>query len=164
VKEGEVAQAPHVAVDGEGEALWFFGTLLLFKATSEQTGGRFSLCEQWGRRGMATPLHRQPADDETFVVLEGVMRFFLGDGPPVEGGPGMTVHVPAGAPHAIAVTSESARLLVLTTPNHEAFFRAAGEPASKRTLPPDAPPDMAKVAAAAERFGVEILGPPPETA
>lgn len=47
MKEGEVAQAPHVAGDGEGEALWFFGTLLLFKATGEQTGGRFSLCEQW---------------------------------------------------------------------------------------------------------------------
>ena len=29
----------------EGEALWFFGTLLLFKATAEQTGGRFCLCE-----------------------------------------------------------------------------------------------------------------------
>jgi hypothetical protein len=110
---------------------------------------------------MATPLHRQPADDETFVVLEGELRFFLGDSAPVEAGPGTTVHVPAGAPHAFAVASESARLLVLTTPNHEAFFRAAGEPASARALPPDAPPDMAKVGAAAERFGVEILGPPP---
>lgn len=113
---------------------------------------------------MATPLHRQPADDETFVVLEGELRFFLGDGAPVEGGPGTTVYVPAGAPHAIAVASESARLLVLTTPNHEAFFRAAGEPAPEPTLPPDAPPDMAKVEAAAERFGVEILGPPPGAA
>ena len=145
----------------EGEALWFFGTLLLLKATAEQTGGRFSLCEQRGRRGMATPLHRQPADDETFVVLEGELTVFLDDGPAVTAGPGATVHVPAGAPHAFAVTSETARWLDLTTPNHEAFFRAAGEPAPERVLPPHAPPDMAKVAAAAERFGVEILGPPP---
>ena len=156
-----MAQAPHVAGDGEGEALWFFGSLLLLKATGEQTGGRFCLCEQWGRRGMATPLHRQPADDETFVVLEGELRFFLGEGAPVAAGPGTTVHVPAGAPHAFSVVSESARLLVLTTPNHEAFFRAASVPAPELTLPPDAPPDMAKVRAAAERFGVEILGPPP---
>jgi quercetin dioxygenase-like cupin family protein len=147
--------------EDEGEALWFFGTLLLLKATAEQTGGRFCLCEQRARRGMVTPLHRQPADDETFVVLEGELRFFLGDDPPITAGPGVTAHVPAGAPHAFAVVSETARFLDLTTPNHEAFFRAAGEPAPERVLPSDAPPDMAKVGAAAERFGVEILGPPP---
>ena len=156
-----MGQEPFARDSDEGEALWFFGTLLLLKATADQTGGRFSLCEQRGRRGMATPLHRQPADDETFVVLEGELRFFLGNRSQVVAGPGATVHVPAGAPHAFAVTSEQARWLDLTTPNHEAFFRAAGEPAPARVLPPDAPPDMAKVAAAAERFGVEILGPPP---
>ena len=158
-----MGRAPHVVDDGEGEALWFFGTLLLLKATGEQTGGRFCLCEQRGRRGMATPLHRQPADDETFVVREGELRFWLGGGDPVAAGPRATVHVPAGAPHACAVASAAARWLDLTTPNHEAFFRAAGEPAPERALPPDAP-DTAKVGAAAERFGVEILGPPPGVA
>ena len=159
-----MGQAPYALGAEEGEALWFFGTLLLLKATAQQTGGRFCLCEQRGRRGMATPLHRQPADDETFVVLEGELQFFLGDGLPIVAGPGTTVHVPAGAPHAFAVASEAARWLDLTTPNHEAFFRAAGEPATERVLPPDAPPDMAKIGAAAERFGVEILGPPPGAA
>jgi quercetin dioxygenase-like cupin family protein len=156
-----MGQAPYMLGKEEGEALWFFGTLLLLKATAEQTGGRFCLCEQLGRRGMATPLHRQPADDETFFVLEGELRFFLGDGSPVTAGPGTTIHVPAGAPHAFAVVSETARFLDLTTPNHEAFFRAAGEPAPEQVLPPDAPPDMARVGEAAARFGVEILGPPP---
>jgi quercetin dioxygenase-like cupin family protein len=159
-----MGQAPYVLGTEEGEALWFFGTLLQLKATAEQTGGRFCLCEQRGRRGMATPLHRQPADDETFFVLEGELRFFVGDGSPVTAGPGTTIHVPAGAPHAFAVVSETARFLDLTTPNHEAFFRAAGEPAPERVLPPDAPPDMARVGEAAARFGVEILGPPPGSA
>ena len=27
---------PHVLPDGEGEALWFFGSLILFKATAEK--------------------------------------------------------------------------------------------------------------------------------
>ena len=157
-------QRPYAVNDGEGEALWFFGTLLLLKATAEQTGGRFCLCEQWGQRGMATPLHRQPEDDETFIVLEGELHFFLGEGSPVTAKPGATVHVPAGAPHAFAVASGAARWLDLTTPNHEAFFRAAGEPAPERVLPPAAPPDMAKVGAAAGRYGVEILGPPPGAA
>lgn len=156
-----MALTPYVLNNGEGEALWFFGTLLLIKATSEQTGGRFCLCEQRGRRGMATPLHRQPADDETFVVLEGQLHVFLGDEPPILAGPGATAYFPAGAPHAFAVASEEARWLDLTTANHEAFFRAAGSPAPERSLPPDAPPDMARVGEAAARFGVEILGPPP---
>lgn len=154
-------QVPHVVADGEGEALWFFGMLVLFKATGAQTGGRFSLTEQLARQGAATPMHRQPADDETFVILDGQVRFFLGEGESTLAGPGTTVYVPAGAPHAFAVVSETARVLNLTTPNHEAFFRAAGEPAPERVLPPEAPPDMAKVGEAAARFGVEIVGPPP---
>jgi quercetin dioxygenase-like cupin family protein len=160
-REDDMEQAPYVVAGGEGEALWFFGMLVLFKATGEQTGGRFCLTEQHARRGPATPLHRQPADDESFVVLEGQLRFYLGDGDAIMAGPGATDYVPAGAAHAFAVVSETARLLNLTTPNHEAFFRAAGEPALERVLPPDAPPDMAKVVTAAARFGVEILGPPP---
>ncbi len=59
------------------------------------------------------------------------------------------------------MNSETARMLVLTTPQHERFFRAAGEPARARTLPSEGPPDMEKGEAAAQEFGVDILGPPP---
>lgn len=145
----------------EGEAIWFFGTLLNFKATARHTGGRFSLVEQLGRKGLATPLHRQPLDEETYVVLEGEMRFYLEEQEPISATKGWTVHIPAGAIHAFEVTSDTARWLDLTTPNHELFFRAAGEPAAESTLPPHAPPDMAKVEAAAKEYGVEIVAPPP---
>ena len=67
---------------------------------------------------------------------------------------------PQGAPHAFEVVSETARFLDLTTPQHEYFMRAAGEPAQGRVLPPAGPPDMEKVGAAAREYGVEILGPP----
>ena len=145
----------------QGEALWFFGGLATVKASSEQTGGRFSITEQVFPKGMATPLHVQPEDDETFYVLEGDLTFYLQDGQPLAASAGSFVHLPAGTTHAYQVDSETARLLNVTTPQHEAFFRAAGEPAQERTLPPQAPPDMDKVMAAAEEHGVEILGPPP---
>ena len=64
----------------QGEALWFFGGLAAVKASSEQTGGRFSLTEQLLPGGRDTPLHSQPDDDETFYVLEGDLTFYLGDG------------------------------------------------------------------------------------
>ena len=110
---------------------------------------------------MATPLHRQPAAEETFTVLEGQLRFFLADGDPIVVGPGTTVYIPEGTVHAFDVISETARWLDLTTGSHEAFFRAAGESARERTLPPGSAPDMAKVTAAAQEHGVEFLGPPP---
>ena len=145
----------------QGEALWFFGGLATFKASSEQTGGRFSVTEQTFPKGMATPLHVQPEDDETFYVLEGDLTFYLEDGQPLPASAGSFVHLPAGTAHAYQVDSETARLLNITTAQHEAFFRAAGDPARERTLPPQAPPDMDRVTAAAEEHGVEILGPPP---
>ena len=146
---------------GEGEALWFFGMLILVKTSAETTGGSFCLTEQQGRRGIATPMHSQTADQETFIILDGELRFYRGDDDTTTAGPGTTIYVPAGTPHAFEIVSDSARFLNLTTPNHEAFFRAVSEPAPARELPPAGPPDMPKVMAAAAQFGVEILGPPP---
>ena len=120
------SESTYVAPEA-GEALWFFGMLVLVKASGAQTGGRFCLTEQVGRRGVATPLHRQLTDEETFFVLDGEVRFFLDGREPVSAMAGATAYIPAGTVHAFAVVSETARWLNLTTPNHEAFFRAAGQ-------------------------------------
>lgn len=151
----------HALAPAGGEALWFFGTLLTFKASEAQTGGRFALVEQVAPRGVATPLHAQPADDESFYVLEGELTFFMADDPPFRAAAGAFVHIPKGVPHAFRVDSETARYLDLTTAQHERFMRAAGEPARGGVLPPPGPPDMDKVMAAAKEHEVEILGPPP---
>jgi quercetin dioxygenase-like cupin family protein len=148
-------------VEGEGDAIWFFGTLLTAKVSGEQTGGRYAIVEQIGRSSMATPLHVQHEDEETFYVLEGELTFFTGADAPVRATAGAVVHVPAGAPHAFQVDSDTARWLVVTTPLHEAFFRAAGEPAGARELPPEGPPDLDKLMGLVDEFKIEILGPPP---
>ncbi|HMM41528.1 MAG TPA: cupin domain-containing protein [Thermomicrobiales bacterium] len=145
----------------EGEALWFFGMLVLVKASSGDTDDQFSLTEQRARRGTATPFHRQIADQETFHVLDGKLRFYLDEGEPIVAGAGPAPYIPAGAAQAFEVGSETGRLANPTAPNHEAFFRAAADPAQARTYPPEQAPDMPRVMAAAERYGVEILGPPP---
>ena len=87
---------------------------------------------------------------------------YLEDGLPLAASAGTFVHLPAGTAHAYQGDSETARVLNITTPQHESFCRAAGEPAQARTLPPQAPPDMDKIMAAANEYGVEILGPPPD--
>ncbi len=153
---------PYAIGSEEGEALWFFGMLVTMKATSEQTGGEFLLIEELAPRGTATPLHVHPTDDESFFILEGEMTFYFEDGQPIPASAGSFVHIPKGhVPHAFQVDSETARFLVLTRPPHEGFIRAAAEPAQARTLPPEAPLDMERVMAAANAYGMEILGPPP---
>jgi quercetin dioxygenase-like cupin family protein len=153
--------APHLLGAEEGEAFWFFGGLTTIKASALQPDGRYAITEQLLPRGTATPLHSQPEDDESFYVLEGELTFYLEDGEPMPASAGAFVHVPAGAAHAYQVDSETARILNVTTAQHERFFRAASDPARTRTIPPQAPPDMEKVMAAAHEYGVEILGPPP---
>src|SRR4028119_1220356 len=91
------------------------------QAPAEQTGGRSSITEQLFPMGMATPLHSQPEDDETFYVLEGDLTFYLEDGQPLSAPPGSFVHVPAGTTHAYQVDSETARLLNATTPRPQRF-------------------------------------------
>jgi quercetin dioxygenase-like cupin family protein len=153
--------APHVLGAEDGEALWFFGGLVTVKASALQPGGRFAITEHLLPRGTATPLHSQPEDDESFYVVDGELTFYLEDGQPMPASAGSFVHVPAGAAHAYRVDSETARILTVTTAQHERFFRAASDPAQARTVPPQAPPDMERVMAAAQEYGVEILGPPP---
>ncbi len=156
-----MAVTPVVARRGEEDALWFFGMLVLTRVSGEASGGQYSLTEQFAPRGIATPFHRQTDDPETFHILDGEVVFYLSGSEPVTASAGDTIFIPAGEAHAFVVTSETARFLNLTTPNHEAFFRAVGDPAPARELPPMSPPDMPRVMAAAGQYGVEILGPPP---
>jgi quercetin dioxygenase-like cupin family protein len=113
---------PYALGTEDGEALWFFGTLATFNATAEQTGGQYTLVEQIAPRGVTTPLHVQPEDHESFYVLDGELTFYLEDGQPIPASAGSFVHIPRGAPHTFQVDSETARVLDLTTPQHEYFF------------------------------------------
>jgi quercetin dioxygenase-like cupin family protein len=153
---------PYALGPEDGEAVWFFGGLVTFKATSEQTGGRFVLLEQLARGGTTSTWHAQPGYEESFYLLEGEMTFWVEGEEPLRASAGSFVHVPEGVAHALRVDSDTARFLNLaSSAQHEGFIREAGEPAEGRELPPEGPPDLQKVGAAARRHGVEILGPPP---
>jgi len=158
-----MASAPYAVTHREGEPLWFNHDLFAFKATAAQTDGAFILFEQTSQRGKTTPLHRHLGEDETFYVLEGELVVHI-DGTNYPGVPGSTIFVPRGAAHALLVTSDRFRGLILFTPGSaacEGFFRAAGDPAPGYELPEPGPPDIPRLQAAARDHGVEILGPPP---
>ena len=147
--------AATVRESGEGEQRWFCGGgLITWKATAEETGGAFLMFEDELDLGKVTPLHRHPAADETFYLLEGEILLDI-DGEQRKLHSGGVAVLPRGVPHAYIVTAAARMLCVQTPGNGEAFYRLASEPAPT-------PVDFDRIRAAAIQTGaIEILGPPP---
>ena len=75
------------------------------------------------------PLHVHHADDEAWYVLEGMLRFRIGD-EIRELGPRGAVLAPKGTPHAYgnARRGQPARYLLVMTPKIRALVQALHEP------------------------------------
>jgi hypothetical protein len=69
----------YVLSNGDGEGIWFLGTLMTVKAGREQTRGGFTLIEQKSPPGFAAPPHVHEAEEEAFYVLEGQLQVTCGD-------------------------------------------------------------------------------------
>jgi quercetin dioxygenase-like cupin family protein len=159
------ARASAVALQpGAGEALWFLGCLLTVKISRKESAGRVCVIEHLCPQGFAAPLHRHSHEEEWFYVLEGEMTFYVGDDV-VEAPAGSFIYGPRGVPHSFTVDSPGgAKFLLVAEPaGFEGFVSAISEPATTRTLPPPSvePPELARLAAVAAEYGIEILGPPP---
>jgi mannose-6-phosphate isomerase-like protein (cupin superfamily) len=156
------AMNPYLHRDGEGDALWFLGSLATVKAGGAQTGGRLAVVEFLNPPGFAPPLHRHLREDEAFYVLSGTAEFHCA-GQVLAAGPGDFVLLPVDRPHTFVVgPDEPLRALQITTPGgFEEFAAEVGAPAAERRLPEPGPVDPAALGHAAARHAVEILGPPP---
>jgi len=148
---------------GEGDAIWFLGTLVTLKATAQTTAGRVAVIDNLAAPGFGSPLHVHRREDEWFYVTEGELTFWVG-GTVITAPVGSFVYGPQDVPHTFMVTSAgNARFLLVVEPaGFDEFVRQIGQPAATLTLPPpsDEPPDVARLAAVAAEYGVEILGPP----
>src|SRR4051812_19366473 len=153
---------PYMVSPGQGENVWFLGTLMTVKTRGSATRGAFGLIGQELSPGFATPLHVHHREDEPFYVLEGEITFYSGEHTLVAG-PDTFVFLPRGLPHRFEVTGNGrARLLQFNLPaGLEEFFVEAGDPAATQDTVPQGPPDLGKVLALAQKYGFEILGPPP---
>ena len=124
---------------GEGERLWFLGTLAIIKVPGQASDGRFALIEFLFPRDTSPPLHTHP-QDESYVVLEGELTVQAG-GQRFELAPGAAAVVPMGVAHTFRVDSNTARVLVLSTPaGLEEMVREGSVPAITPTLPPSETP------------------------
>ncbi len=150
-------------VDGtEGRALWFLGNLATIKIPAAQTAGRYSLFDVLLCKHAAPPVHSHP-EDETFIVLDGTISFWL-DGRRHRCTNGSIVYAPGGAPHTFLVESDTAHVLTLSTPaGIERLVELLGVPATELRLPDDDIfPTRAAIDAAQAACGIKVLGPPPQ--
>jgi quercetin dioxygenase-like cupin family protein len=146
---------------GEGDAVWMLNSLYEVRASSDETGGELTAMEMTIPPGMGPPPHVHEGGESVYV-LEGQVRYHIG-GDVHEGGPGTFFYVPAGIEENFEPADDNpVRLLVIYTPGGmDRFFKEAGEPAERREIPPpsDAPPDLERLSAVAQKHGLELRVP-----
>ena len=147
----------------DAELRWMGETSTFFLATGKATDGAFCLVDEQASRGDSVPLHRHPDDMESFYVLEGELTFYLDDRPGVRAPAGSFAHLPGGTVHGFRVESEKARYLILTTPRHGEFYRAITLPSRSGGLPPLESVEGPNIKQAAKDFGIEFIGPLPDS-
>src|SRR5947199_5693174 len=91
---------------GEGERLWFLGTLATIRLPGEASDGRFALIEFLFPRHASPPLHTHP-QDESYIVLEGRLTLQAGE-QRFELTAGGAAVVPMGVAHTFRVNSDTA--------------------------------------------------------
>ncbi|HEY7598047.1 MAG TPA: cupin domain-containing protein [Actinophytocola sp.] len=154
---------PFLCGPQEGQAIWHFGSLVVFKATGADTGGQYWLAELSCNRGYGSPVHVHSREDELFQILDGEMSIEVGD-EKYHAKPGASVFLPRNVPHSYKAESDTVKALVLGTPaGYENWFVETGTPAERLEVPafdPSTFPDFGAVIASTQKYGGQVLGPP----
>lgn len=148
-------QRPIVLEAGAGETIQGpAGGPLTFKLRGAASDGALTAFENVIAPGDGPPLHTHDREGESWYVLDGTLRFKLGD--QIRSAPaGAFVYVPPRTPHCFQNIGETpARILVLFSPaGMEAFFELFAR------LPPG-PVDPRVFAELGAGSGMTVLGPP----
>ena len=138
------------------------GALFHFLAMGEQTGHQFSLVYIEVHKGNEPPAHTHQREDESYYILEGNIRFWIGD-TVVDAKAGDFVHLPKGIPHRFELQSECVKELMWMTPSGlEKWFWDNSAPATDmKPLPqvtePPSPEMIAHFVQSLSAYGVEMV-------
>ena len=139
----------------------FLGIPTAVLASSELTHNAYGLVEHLAAEpGFASPLHVHTREDESFYIISGEAAFIL-DGKWSRATAGAFVYGPRNIPHGFKIIGDKpCHLLILAAPS--GFEQFVLELATPLDAPP-APPDFEKLTATAARYGIQILGPLPDS-
>ena len=131
-----------------------------FQVLGDETNGAFAMFEAFVPPQHGPPPHVHHREDEVFYVIEGEFTFTIA-GQPVLATAGQTIFGKRDIPHTFRNSGEKpGRLIIIVTPaGLERFFMEVGIPLDSPQSPPVEPAsaDIARLLAAAPRYGVEIL-------
>jgi len=154
-------RGPFLLQRGQGRSVWSLGGRFTMKVTDADAGGRFALVEALAFRSTEPPLHVHRNEDEAWYILDGQMTFYVAD-EALEARTGSFVFAPRGIPHTFTVDVEPTRVLVFASPaGFERFAIELGEPAMSDKPPAGlAVPGPDVLGPVAQRYGIEVVGPP----
>ncbi len=135
------------------------GDALTFLATSAETGGAYATMISEVSPGGGPPLHVHHREEEAFLILEGVVTFYIGD-ERLEAGPNTFVRGRTGIPHRFRnETSEPARMLITLVPGGlEQMFLEVGTPLEPgQAAGHPSADELSRLLERAPAYGVEIL-------
>lgn len=142
----------HVATGAARSFHVIGGDVITLNLTGEQTNGALTVLETVTPPGAGPPPHVHHRESETFYIIESEFEFSL-PGRTIRAKPGDVVHAPKDVPHCFRnVGASQGKLLIVVQPS--GFENFVVEFAA---LPPDAPPDLQKMAEIAARHGIEFL-------
>jgi len=125
---------------------------LAFKVTTSDTAGNLFVIEHTNLTPNTGPsLHLHLSQEEWFYVMEGEVRFQVGDRR-LRLGPGESILAPRRIPHTFSATGSPAHMLIAFTPAdkmEQYFIDAASQPS------------LAATAAFMNRYDMQWIGPSP---
>ena len=138
------------------------GALFHFLVNGEQTNNLFSLIYIEVHKGAEPPVHTHKQEDESYYILEGSIRFWVGE-EIFDAKAGDFVYLPKGVPHKFEVQSAFVKELMWITPSgFEQWFWDNSSPApDMKPLPvmtgPPAPEMVAHFVQSLSEYGVEMV-------
>ena len=139
------------------------GALFHFLANGQQTGNLFSLIYIEVYKGHEPPAHVHKHEDESYYILEGLIRFWVGN-EIIDAKAGDFVHLPKGIPHKFELQSNTVKELLWLTPSgFEKWFWDNSVPAENmKALPgmtaPPSPEIIAHFVQSLSEYGVDMQG------
>lgn len=104
--------------------------------SGEQTNGEYSLTHVIEPPNAGPPLHIHSDDDESFYVLKGKVRFYIGD-EIINASTGDYIFAPKGIPHRFLSGSKETELIVRSKPaKFDSLVKEVGIAVSKDAGPP----------------------------
>ena len=139
---------------------WFLSLPTWIRASGAATGGTFGLIEQLIPPGFASPWHLHHDEDESFYVIDGKGTVVVANRS-VTLSAGDFAFGPRGIPHGFRIEgSKPARVLLMQSGGTFAeFVREMSQPAEGATESEPSEADLQKLVAAAQSYGMAILGP-----